>query len=104
VVTGAGGGIGHGIALALAAAGASVVVADVVPERVTAPVRAIEANNGRAVGQVTDVMDPEQIEAAVAPADQTWGPRHPREQRRGVRSKAFLEQSERSCVVTSTST
>jgi NAD(P)-dependent dehydrogenase (short-subunit alcohol dehydrogenase family) len=62
-----------------------------------------EAAGCRVVGQVTDVMGTDQMAAAVALADATYGRLDILVNNAGgVRSKSFLEQSERSCVATST--
>ncbi len=62
VVTGAGGGIGRASAELLAAAGASVVVAEIDPERAAETERSIVAGGGRARAVVTDVTDADAVE------------------------------------------
>jgi NAD(P)-dependent dehydrogenase (short-subunit alcohol dehydrogenase family) len=73
VVTGGGGGIGQGVALGLARFGAHVSVFDVVPERCRATQAAIERLGRRALGIPCDVMDADQIRAAVAVTLERFG-------------------------------
>jgi NAD(P)-dependent dehydrogenase (short-subunit alcohol dehydrogenase family) len=73
VVTGGGGGIGQGVALGLARFGAHVSVLDVVPERCLATQAAIERLGRRALGVPCDVMDADQIRAAVAATVERFG-------------------------------
>lgn len=73
LVTGAGAGIGRGIALTFAAAGASVVVTDRTEDGARRVAGEIEAGGGRALVAACDVTRPEQLEATVAGAVQTFG-------------------------------
>jgi NAD(P)-dependent dehydrogenase (short-subunit alcohol dehydrogenase family) len=66
LVTGGGGGIGQGIALGLARFGADVAVLDISPERCESTEAAIGRLGRRGLGLPADVMDTEQIRAAVA--------------------------------------
>jgi NAD(P)-dependent dehydrogenase (short-subunit alcohol dehydrogenase family) len=69
LVTGAGRGLGRGAALALADAGAAVTLVARSREELEAVAREVEARGGRARVEVADVRDEEQIERAVAAAD-----------------------------------
>jgi NAD(P)-dependent dehydrogenase (short-subunit alcohol dehydrogenase family) len=62
VVTGSGGGIGRGIALKLAERGAGVVVNDIVEHDLVESVKAIESNEGKALGVPADVSRKDQVE------------------------------------------
>jgi NAD(P)-dependent dehydrogenase (short-subunit alcohol dehydrogenase family) len=73
LVTGGGGGIGQGIALGLARFGADVAVLDIEPERCRATEAAIGRLGRRGLGVPADVMDAEQIRAAVAKTRQELG-------------------------------
>jgi NAD(P)-dependent dehydrogenase (short-subunit alcohol dehydrogenase family) len=73
VVTGGGGGIGQGVALGLARFGAHVSVLDVVPERCRATQAAIERLGRQALGIPCDVMDADQIRAAIAATLERFG-------------------------------
>jgi NAD(P)-dependent dehydrogenase (short-subunit alcohol dehydrogenase family) len=97
VVTAGGAGIGRGIALRLAAHGADVAVLDIDPERAADTVAAIEALGRRALAVPTDVMDDEQVLAAVVQADDEFGRIDILVNNAGgVRGRRFLEQSPRS--------
>ncbi len=97
IVTGGGGGIGQGIALSLARHGANVVIADIVPERCADTAKLVRDLGCRALGAPTDVMDTEQIRAAVAAADEEFGRVDILVNNAGgVTGRPFLEQSERS--------
>ena len=65
LVTGGGGGIGAGIALALARAGAHVAVLDIEPVRAEQIAGEVEALGRQALPLVADVMDTEQVYAAL---------------------------------------
>lgn len=75
VVTGAGanGGIGHAIAVGLAQHGADVAVSDIDEEGVRMTVAEIEALGRRADGILCDISSPQQVEAAFAAVDQSFG-------------------------------
>lgn len=62
VVTGGGGGIGAGISHALANAGATVVVAEIDPDRARDTVEAITSNGGTAVADVVDIRERADVE------------------------------------------
>jgi NAD(P)-dependent dehydrogenase (short-subunit alcohol dehydrogenase family) len=97
LVTGGGAGIGRGVAVSLAQAGLDVVVADVDAGRAAASVAAVEACGRRGLAVRTDVMDTDQVRAAVAAADEAFGRLDVLVNNAGgVRGQAFLEQSERS--------
>lgn len=72
VVTGAASGIGEAIAHELASHGASVVVADVA-EDVHAVADDVSEAGGEAIAQVTDISDPEEIDALVDTAVAEFG-------------------------------
>ena len=72
-MTGGGGGIGQGVALGLARFGADVVVLDVAPERCSATQAAIERLGRHTLGIRCDVMDADQIRAAVAGTLEQFG-------------------------------
>ena len=73
IVTGGGGGIGRGIALALAERGASIVVADIVPERCDEVVARVKALGGDALAWPVNMMDQPAVRALVAAADEDFG-------------------------------
>lgn len=73
IVTGAAKGIGEATALRLAEAGFKVVVADVDESEMADTVAQIEAAGGTAAAIKTDVGDPEQVEAMVGFAVDTYG-------------------------------
>lgn len=73
VVTGAGQGIGRAIALRLAAAGADIVAGELVRERISATVEAVNSAGGRAVGVEVDVRNRTQVEAMIAAATENFG-------------------------------
>src|SRR2546423_1145121 len=66
LVTGGGSGMGRAMAQEFARLGASVVVAGRRPEPLEETVALIEAADGQAAAQPTDVRDPDQVEAMVA--------------------------------------
>jgi NAD(P)-dependent dehydrogenase (short-subunit alcohol dehydrogenase family) len=96
-VTGGGGGIGRAIALALAGAGADVAIADIVPERCEETASRVRELGRRALALPTDVMETDQIRAAVAATDTEFGRLDILVNNAGgVSGRPFLEQSERS--------
>lgn len=76
LVTGAASGIGEAVAKDLAAQGAKVVVTDVDTRRIDDVVQAVMAAGGDATGFRQDVSKPEDCEAAVEFAQQTYGALH----------------------------
>jgi NAD(P)-dependent dehydrogenase (short-subunit alcohol dehydrogenase family) len=73
VVTGSGQGIGEGIARVLAAAGASVVVNDLVPERVDSVVADLTSDGFDAVGHAASVATADGAESLIAAAIAAYG-------------------------------
>jgi NAD(P)-dependent dehydrogenase (short-subunit alcohol dehydrogenase family) len=97
LVTGGGAGIGRGCAIALARCGADVVIADIDPQRAEQAKALVEAEGRRAVVATTDVMDSDQVRAAIAAADESFGRLDILiNNAGGVTSRLFLDQSERS--------
>jgi NAD(P)-dependent dehydrogenase (short-subunit alcohol dehydrogenase family) len=97
LVTGGGGGIGMGIALGLAKFGANVGVLDVIPERAERAVQAIEELGGKGLAVPADVMDTDQVRAAVDRTREQFGRLTILVNNAGgVRAAKFVEQSERS--------
>jgi NAD(P)-dependent dehydrogenase (short-subunit alcohol dehydrogenase family) len=97
VVTGGGAGIGQGIAVALARWGCDVVVAEIDPQRGQQTVAEVERIGRHALLVPTDVMDTEQVAAAVAAAEDRFGRLDVLVNNAGgVRGARFLDQSERS--------
>jgi NAD(P)-dependent dehydrogenase (short-subunit alcohol dehydrogenase family) len=97
LVTGGGGGIGMGIALGLAKFGADVGVLDVIPERAERAVQAIEELGGKGLPLPADVMDTDQVRAAVDRTREQFGRLTILVNNAGgVRAAKFVEQSERS--------
>jgi len=73
IVTGAASGIGRASAIGLARAGAAVVVADVDAAGASRVAAEIAAQGGRALGQRTEVSDPDSVEAMVEAAVEAFG-------------------------------
>lgn len=97
VITGGGGGIGRAIALAYASVGADIVIADIVPERCEETAARVRELGRQALGIPTDVIDTEQLRAAIAKAGETFGRLDILVNNAGgVSPKPFLQQSERS--------
>ena len=97
IVTGGGGGIGQGVALGLARFGCDVAVVDLDPERAAGTAAAVEEIGGRALVVPTDVMDTDQVRAAVARAARHFGRVDILVNNAGgVTPRRFLDQSERS--------
>jgi NAD(P)-dependent dehydrogenase (short-subunit alcohol dehydrogenase family) len=96
-VTGGGGGIGRAIALALASAGADVAIADIAPERCEETMARVRERGARALALPTDVMETDQIRAAIARTEAEFGRLDILVNNAGgVSGRPFLEQSERS--------
>ncbi|MGD9797675.1 MAG: SDR family NAD(P)-dependent oxidoreductase [Acidimicrobiia bacterium] len=76
VVTGGASGIGLGIAEALLAAGAKVVLADLDTERLLAERARLASDGGDVVAVVTDVGDPDQVEALAEATIEAFGDVH----------------------------
>ncbi|KCZ94262.1 SDR family NAD(P)-dependent oxidoreductase [Hyphomonas johnsonii] len=97
LVTGGGAGIGRAASLRMAELGASVVIADIVPERCSEVAERIKALGGAALPIATDVMDTDQVRDAVNRADRQFGRLDILVNNAGgVAYKPFLDQSERS--------
>jgi NAD(P)-dependent dehydrogenase (short-subunit alcohol dehydrogenase family) len=73
LVTGAGSGIGRASALGFAAAGASVIVADLDPDRTDETVQLIKNADGEAIATVCDVTQADQVKAMVDQAVDEFG-------------------------------
>jgi NAD(P)-dependent dehydrogenase (short-subunit alcohol dehydrogenase family) len=76
VITGSGRGIGRAIALRYAQEGAKVVVADIIGENAEAVAGEIKAAGGEAIAVTTDVSQPDQVDALVKAAIDTFGGLH----------------------------
>lgn len=97
LITGGGGGIGRACALRMAELGADVVIADIVPERCEETAERVREFGRTPLPMPTDVMETDQIRAAVAAADEKFGRLDILVNNAGgVAYKGFLEQSERS--------
>jgi 3-oxoacyl-[acyl-carrier protein] reductase len=72
-VTGAGAGIGRAISERFAAEGATIVAADIDPDRARETKERIEAAGGRAQSMVFDVGDPEGVARAYARVEEDFG-------------------------------
>lgn len=73
IVTGGGDGIGKGCCETLAAAGAAVVVSDISLEKAQAVANSIEAEGGKAVGVLCNVLKSEDLTRLVNTAVNTFG-------------------------------
>ena len=73
LVTGGGTGIGRGIALAMSACGADVVLASRNGLHLDEVAAEISAQGGHALGVVTDVRQPQQVDAMLAAAVKAFG-------------------------------
>lgn len=73
IVTGGGDGIGKGCCETLAAAGAAVVVSDISLEKAQAVANSIEAEGGKAVGVLCNVLKSEDLARLVNTAVNTFG-------------------------------
>jgi NAD(P)-dependent dehydrogenase (short-subunit alcohol dehydrogenase family) len=97
LVTGGGAGIGRGIALSLAEAGADVVIAEIDPQRAEQTAELVGKAGREALAVPTDVMDTDQVRAAVAAADERFGRLDILVNNAGgVSGRRFADQSERS--------
>ncbi|MEH6743058.1 SDR family NAD(P)-dependent oxidoreductase [Hyphomonas sp.] len=97
VITGGGGGIGRAIALRFAELGADIAIAEIIPERADETVARAREFGRQAIALPTDVMDTDQIRAAIERTDETFGRIDVLVNNAGgVAGKAFLDQSERS--------
>jgi NAD(P)-dependent dehydrogenase (short-subunit alcohol dehydrogenase family) len=97
LVTGGGAGIGRGIAVSLAEAGADVVIAEIDAQRAEEAAGLVRAAGREALAVGTDVMDTDQVRAAVAAADERFGRLDILVNNAGgVSGRRFLAQSERS--------
>jgi NAD(P)-dependent dehydrogenase (short-subunit alcohol dehydrogenase family) len=77
VITGGASGIGRALADEFAAAGSRLVLADVEKGRLDNAVAEVAASHGtQAIGVVTDVSDPESVEALAAETYQVFGATH----------------------------
>jgi len=76
LVTGAGSGIGEAVACQLAAEGASVVVADISADAANRVADAITVAGGKAVAFVGDAASPDDVQASVDLAVETFGALH----------------------------
>lgn len=74
LVTGGGSGIGEAISKRFAREGATVIVADIVPERAARVVAQIEAVEGRAVAADFDVADSTSVQSTITDLTRTVGP------------------------------
>ncbi|MFI9557539.1 SDR family NAD(P)-dependent oxidoreductase [Nonomuraea endophytica] len=74
LVTGAADGLGRAIAAKLLELGDRVALLDVNAERLERTRAGFAAQGGQVLARVTDVADPDQVEAAVRAVAETWGP------------------------------
>jgi len=91
LVTGSGQGIGLTLARGLAAAGATVVLNDIVGDRLDAAVEGLRAEGLLAHGSLFDVTQPEQVEAAIAEVEGRVGPIEILVNNAGIQYRAPLE-------------
>lgn len=97
IVTGGGAGIGQGCAVELARCGADVVVADIDPNRAEETALLVKDVGRRCLTVECDVMDTDQVRAAVTRADEVFGRVDILVNNAGGTSRRpFMEQSERS--------
>jgi gluconate 5-dehydrogenase len=92
LVTGSGRGIGLTLARGLASAGATIVLNDVVPDRLEEALADCRAEGIDAHASMFDVTDPEQVAAAVADVEQTVGPIEILVNNAGLQIRAPLEE------------
>lgn len=91
LVTGSGQGIGLTLARGLASAGATVVLNDIVGDRLDAAVEGLRADGFAAHGSLFDVTQQEQVEAAVADVEERVGPIEVLVNNAGIQYRAPLE-------------
>ena len=91
LITGSGQGIGLTLARGLAAAGATVVLNDIVGDRLDAAVEGLRAEGLLAHGSLFDVTQPEQVEAAIAEVEERVGPIEILVNNAGIQYRAPLE-------------
>lgn len=97
VVTGGGAGIGRGIALGLAEAGADIVIIEIDPQRGEQTAGLVRNIGRRAMSMTVDVMNTEDLTAAIARTEEEFGHLDILVNNAGgVRGRAFADQSERS--------
>jgi len=92
LVTGSGRGIGLTLARGLASAGATIVLNDVVPDRLDKALADCRAEGIEAHDSMFDVTDPEQVAAAVAEIEKTVGPIEILVNNAGLQIRAPLEE------------
>lgn len=92
LVTGSGQGIGLSLARGLASAGATIVLNDIVPDRLDKAVAACRAEGIDAHGASFDVTNPDQVAAAVATVEETIGPVEILVNNAGLQIRAPLEE------------
>ena len=73
IITGAGSGIGEEMSKLFSAEGASVVVVDIIPERVEKTVSSIRSKNGTVYGMTLDLSKSEDVEKMVADTVKIFG-------------------------------
>jgi gluconate 5-dehydrogenase len=92
LVTGSGQGIGLSLARGLASAGATIVLNDIVPDRLDKAVAGCRAEGIDVHGSSFDVTDPEAVTAAVARIEETVGPIEILVNNAGLQIRAPLEE------------
>jgi NAD(P)-dependent dehydrogenase (short-subunit alcohol dehydrogenase family) len=73
LITGGGAGLGRAAAAVLARGGARVAIADIRPERLDETTRALREEGGQVTGLVTDVAQPDQIQATIDQVVEAYG-------------------------------
>jgi gluconate 5-dehydrogenase len=91
LVTGSGQGIGLSLARGLASVGATIVLNDIVQDRLDGAVAGCRADGIDAHGSTFDVTSPEQVAAAVAQIEETVGPIEILVNNAGLQIRAPLE-------------
>jgi gluconate 5-dehydrogenase len=92
LITGSGQGIGLSLARGLASAGATIVLNDIVRDRLDQAVAGCRAEGLDAHGCPFDVTDPEQVAGAVATVEETVGPIEILVNNAGLQIRAPLEE------------